>query len=249
MSLPFDLATSTTFNIMSVIQHPLNPLDLLRERPNTLSPLKGSVYTAPGFDHKDGFKFYTYGNEIHCMVRAKLNGFDRPAFDKAVKAIRDSINAEYGRVDATYNNQPFKRLIGLSYIHHYRMAKREMESYIRSVLGLNDNETISYKTPTSVASSITKPMLTKVEQLPIPVAVIRNHKIDGHIYLQLPMRGFTNNQCIPVAVVSELNKKTIASIQTMVSDRKWGVKEDADYWLTQLDNVVKSIEHLETSNV
>lgn len=247
MTLPLDLPTSSKFDIMYAVQHPLNKLELLRKRPDTLNQVKGTVFSVPGFSAKDGFKICYYNNELICLVKKNLHGFNREAFDEAIADIRQSINFEGHRIAKLYEKQPFKRLIGLSHIHHYRMAKREMESVIRDVLKLKASDTISYKTPTSVASGLSKKMLQKVEQMPLPIAVLRNHKIDGHIYLQLPMRGHSN-RCLPVVIVSSINEKVLETIRIMVTQHQWVAQEDTEFWLRQLNTLVTSINSLEAVN-
>lgn len=244
MSLPFDLPTSVTFNSLHLLSSPLCPVNQFETRPPTLSQIKGAVYTAPGLQLPNGYKIYLSGGELLCLVNKNLKGFDRSKFVFDIQSIRNAIEWEMNRVLSTYKAQPFKRLIGLSHLHHYRMVKSEMQAYIRSVLGLEAEATISYHTPTTIAQSLSPTMLKRVEQLPIPVAVIRNHKIDGCIYLALEMRGHLKTH-IPVAVVSELNTKTIGAIKAVVQQRKAIAEGDGEYWESQVNNIVTSINALE----
>lgn len=237
MSLPFNLATSTTYNPYHISEQMLVPVERIDELPQCASLWKGSIYIMPGLTAPNGFKFYQCYGTLVCLVARRLQGFNSAEFDKACERIRQSINWEHNRVDGTYKHQPFKRLIGLSQLHAYRTDKRETTKYIRECIGLEEHETVSFLTPSAAASTVKSVrLIDELSKLPIPVAVIRNHHIDGHIYLSLGRRGF-NNCRVPVALVSGINKESLASIREMVNQNRQQAEEAREYWIERLNTI------------
>lgn len=237
MSLPFNLATSTKYNNFHISEHPLTPVERIDALPQGAKLWKGSIYVMPGLTAKHGFKFYQCNGGLVCLVARRLQGFNSAEFDEACKRIQQGINYEHHRVDSTYNHQPFKRLIGLSQLHAYRTDKRETTKYIRECVGLEEHETVSFLTPSAAASTVKSvKLIDELSKLPIPVAVIRNHHIDGHIYLSLGRRGF-NNCRVPVALVSGITKESLASIKEMVNLNRQQAEETREYWIERLNTI------------
>ncbi len=237
MSLPFNIATSTKYNNYHISENPLTPCERIDSLPQGAKLWKGSIYIMPGLTAVHGFKFYQCDGWLVCLVARRLQGFNSVEFDKACERIRQGINYEHHRVDATYKPQPFKRLVGLSQLHAYRTDKRETTRYIRERLGLESHETVSFLTPTAAAETVKSVSLIKeLSTLPIPVAVIRNHHISGHIYLSLGRRGF-NNCRIPVAIVSGINKESLASIKEAVNQNRQQVEDTREYWIERLNMI------------
>tara|TARA_Y100001956_G_scaffold11440_4_gene10396 strand:+ start:5739 stop:6494 length:756 start_codon:yes stop_codon:yes gene_type:complete len=246
MSLPFDLATSKTFNSHYIFQSISTPVKLILEMPKTAKHIRGPIYRVPGMPAK-GFSLVYYKDEIRCFIGARFNAIDNKAFDEAIERVRKAVKFEMHQVAATYANKKFKRLVGLSQLHAYRANKQEAEGHIRECLNLADDEAVSFLTPTSAADTITKASVLKsLGTLPLPIAVIRNHEIDGHIYLQLKASP-NSDMFYPVAVVSKITPKVLAGIRAMVSVRKSESKMSEAYWLERLDiisNVAKKLGEL-----
>tara|TARA_Y100001956_G_C4087043_1_gene171169 strand:- start:79 stop:771 length:693 start_codon:yes stop_codon:yes gene_type:complete len=220
-----------------------SPVKLLLEMPKSAKHIRGPIYRVPGMPAK-GFSLVYYKDEIRCFVGARFNGADNKEFDSAIEKVRKAVKFEMSQVSDTYTNKKFKRLIGMSQLHAYRANKREAENHLRTCLGLEADIAISFYTPTAAAATVTsEKVLKSLGTLPLPVAVIRNHNIDGHVYLQLKASP-NMDTFYPVAVVSKITSKVLAGIRAMVNERKALSEMSEAYWLERLDiisNVAKEL--------